>query len=71
MIYSVIYRSGDVHWIEEVTDVGDLGKLIEKITNNGSEGEKSQEIGRLMEVGDEFRGKTYRIECRKGSMIRK
>ena len=41
MIYSVIYRHGDVHWIEEVTDVCDLGKLIEKITNNGSEGEKN------------------------------
>ena len=64
--FRVIYNNGFVYWVIDVNDVADLGRLIEKATRLGSEGEKAKEIGRLMEKGDEFRSKHYRIECRIG-----
>ena len=71
MIYSVIYRHGDVHWIEEVEKTEDIWRVIVTVTGVCSEGDKAQKICELMEVGDEFKAKNYKIECRKESMIRK
>ena len=68
-MFMIEYNHGDAKWIEETDDVGELGKIIERVSKRPSDGEKAQEIGRLMENGDEFRSASYKFKRQQGRMI--